>query len=145
MKRQARPFVVEIKKRPKGIAPKRSLWAGTDLAAATQAARSLELADADNAQAVQDVLETEPRTTNEHVSPRPDVNVASDRVDGAQSSAMVVVDDDVVPAVAEATNLPSPGKRRRRRSRIVAAGLPRGQRWKRRLPAVLLRWVKRGD
>lgn len=139
MKVQTRPFVVEVRKRRGAIGPKPSIWAGTDLATAARQVTSLEAPGQNEVSAVEDVSGEALTITDKDASSEPDVDVTTDGVGEARSGEVAVTDDDVVPVAAEVTDVPVRRPQRRSRSKAVAASLPRGQRWKRRLPEVLRR------
>lgn len=131
MRRQTRPFVVEVKKKRGDAARKQSIWGGIDLSAIA-------------AEAPERKPEVEAKLLDTKVIEQPftfeDVTVSP--------STMPLRDAQVVPdadtrdlehAPSEAASIeptrPKPSRRRRRN----AETLPRGQRWKRRLPKALRR------
>lgn len=144
MKRQTRPFVVEVKKRRGGLVGKRPIWAGTDLAAfAKDAAFSPEAPD--------QRAQLPGRYTPKDASSNTEEQDAQSH--GAETIVQAKYDFDVTKSDTEKDSAavraePAEGgsrriRRRCRLHRLAVADLPRGQRWKRRLPAVLMRHKKR--
>lgn len=146
MKRQTRPFVVEVKKRRGGSAGKRPIWAGIDLGGLaneeSSSAPVVDLPDHTRARIVSEPatsvieggnVQAQAAGRIEQRRDLPDAVRFDDGYDGEAVS--VVTADDILRRVS----------RRDRRHVDAVAALPRGQRWKRRLPAVLLRCGKRGS
>jgi hypothetical protein len=128
MKPQKRPFIVEI--RHKRGAPKRppSIWGDVDLAAAADAVRNEATARTNPADELSPALVTTPPTS---VAAQP-----SDIGDANAQVARAAPELPKAPAdlqAASQTKADAPARRRQRRERL----LPRGERWKRRLPEVL--------
>lgn len=133
--KQQRPFVVEIKQKRGLVKRPDSIWAGIDLAAISN---DVTTADTKGALA---------SATPQPVRPSEDVSLP------VFTTASVVPDDQHViapktsllqPSTAEDTPVPDaspapPGDRRSRRRKRwhKDVPLPRGERWKRRLPWVL--------
>ena len=136
MKRPTRPFVVEVKKKRGSPAKQRSIWGDLDLSAL----------------AAEPLVAT--KLTSEPVGNDPDPAVKVDRAHNAGSAIESPSEDRDAYAIADAnhaeaqraevetegaveepTRLPRKRVRRRRDEPI----LPRGQRWKRRLPKALRR------
>ncbi len=135
MKRPTRPFVVEVKKKRGSLAKPRSIWGDLDLSA---------LAD-------EPLAATE--LTSEPVGNDRDPAVKVDRARNGGSAIESPSEDRDAYAIADATYAEAqhaevetegaveeptrpPRKRVRRRDEPI---LPRGQRWKRRLPKALRR------
>ncbi|MBN9039193.1 MAG: hypothetical protein J0H53_24275 [Rhizobiales bacterium] len=135
MKRPTRPFVVEVKKKRGSPAKQRSIWGDLDLSAL----------------AAEPLVAT--KLTSEPVGNDPDPAVKVDRARNAGSTIESPSEDGDAYAIADANHAEaqraefetegvveeptrSPRKRVRRRDEPI---LPRGQRWKRRLPKALRR------
>lgn len=137
MKRPTRPFVVEVKKKRGGPVKQRSIWGDLDLS----------------------VLSNDKLAVTELISERagndrdPDPAVEVDRASGTVFAIETSSEDGDVQVLANANHAElhptaaeteaaadeparSPRKRVRRRGE---PNLPRGQRWKRRLPKALRR------
>jgi hypothetical protein len=128
MKPQKRPFVIEI--RQKRGAPKRpaSIWSDVDLAGAADAVRNEATARTNPADELGPARVTTPRKS---VPAQP-----SDVGDANAQVARAAPELPKAPADLQAapqTKADEPARRRQRRGLL----LPRGERWKRRLPAVL--------
>ena len=137
MKRPTRPFVVEVKKKRGSPAKPRSLWGDLDLSALA----------ADPSAATE--LTSQPVGTDRD----PELAVEIDRATGTAPSIDTPSEDADANAVADA-NLAGPHPAevatggavdeparspRRRVRRRKEPDLPRGQRWKRRLPKAVRR------
>lgn len=137
MRRPARPFVVEVKKKRGNLAKRHSIWGDLDLAAV--AGDPLRDPPGDS----------EPATRGREVDPV----LAVDRVHACEAGAEATSKGEerdsvgVGPQVGEhggasvakdAAEEPA-GQSRKRVRRGDEPTLPRGQRWKRRLPKVLRR------
>jgi hypothetical protein len=137
MKRPARPFVVEVKKKRGNLAKRNSIWGDLDLSAIA-------------GDALRDpVSNPEPPSGRHEISPVP----AVDRVDVLVAGREVYSvgeerhSDDVGREVGEQSGVGAPAdaaeeparRSRKHVSRRDEPTLPRGQRWKRRLPKVLRR------
>ncbi|MGE0232439.1 MAG: hypothetical protein AB7O39_17230 [Flavobacteriaceae bacterium] len=137
MKRPTRPFVVEVKKKRGGPVKQRSIWGDLDLSVLS-----------DDTLAVTELISE--RAGNDR---DPDPAVEVDRASGSGFTTETRSEDDHAHAIADASNAElhpnaaetegvaeeparSPRKRVRRRGERT---LPRGQRWKRRLPKALRR------
>ncbi|MCO6392532.1 hypothetical protein GTW25_16020 [Aliihoeflea aestuarii] len=136
MRRPTRPFVVEVKKKRGSFANRRSIWGDLDLSVI--AADPLAVAEG--------ILE--PAGDRD-----PDPVVEVNRANNSESAIDAPSDDGDAHAVADATHAeahptdvvtegaaeePARSSRKRARRRDEPA-LPRGQRWKRRLPKALRR------
>jgi hypothetical protein len=135
MKRPTRPFVVEVKKKRGSPAKPQSIWGDLDLSAlAAEPLAATEL-------------------TSEPVGNDPDLSVKVDRARNASSAIESPSEDRDAHVIADANHTEAqraevetegaveeptrpPRKRVRRRDEPI---LPRGQRWKRRLPKALRR------
>jgi hypothetical protein len=137
MKRPARPFVVEVKKKRGNLAKPRSIWGDLDLAAIAGDPLRDPAGD------------PEPATRRHEVDPK----LAGDQVDACEAGSETTSNgqqrDSVdagpqvgEPGAADATKdaAEQPARQWRKRvKRREEPALPRGQRWKRRLPKVLRR------
>jgi hypothetical protein len=128
MRRQSRPFIVEVKKKRGEITRQRSIWGKLDLAAiGTETAR--ELAESE--------LLAEPVTAIDVVL-RPDHTLPSTPVPELPVSEMI---QNAGPSNIEngpaAPDMVGPPQHVSRKRRKGAKTLPRGERWKRRLPKAL--------
>jgi hypothetical protein len=128
MRRQSRPFIVEVKKKRGDLTRQRSIWGKLDLAAiGAETARDLAKSEplAPPVTAIDVVLrphQTLPST------PVPELPV----LEVIQSAGPSHV--EARPAATEMVGQPQPVSPKRRKT---AEPLPRGERWKRRLPKVL--------
>ncbi|UVK48187.1 hypothetical protein BPNPMPFG_007507 (plasmid) [Mesorhizobium sp. AR07] len=135
MRQPQRPFVVEIKQKRGLLKRPQSVWAGIDLAAIAN-----EVAEAKTEGAI--AKATPPPTFPEDVRPQPMLTTGeavSDAKDGivpdGSSPKPLAVEEAPMP---EASNAQAGGRRTRKLKRWHKdVTLPRGQRWKRRLPWVL--------
>lgn len=131
MRRQTRPFVVEVKKKRGDTVRKQSIWGGLDLSAiAAETTERLEEVESQRSQETQEKAIEPPKSK--------DVTVSASTM--ALPEAQIDPDIDVhdlehEPTEEAAIEQASPKVSRRRRG--SAETLPRGQRWKRRLPEVL--------
>lgn len=129
MKRQTRPFLVEVKKKRGDAARKQSIWGGLDLSAiaaeAPERMPEVELQRLD-AKVIEQPSISEDVTITPSTMPMLDAQIVAD-VDTA--------DLEHTPSGAASIE-PARPKLSRRRHRS-AETFPRGQRWKRRLPKVL--------
>lgn len=145
MKRQTRPVVVEVKKRRGGVPGKRPIWEGIDLAAvANEVTPSAH--DVVMPAQIPALDATEPGVPvseggDVRAQPAPTIAEREDPSAAVRFGA----GDDVGPVPVELEENTQKRRRRSRRNWDIVSTLPRGQRWKRRLPAVLLRRTKRGD
>lgn len=130
MKRQSRPFIVEVKKKRGESARQRSIWGNLDLAAI----------DAETARELTKIKSPMVPVTTINLAPKADLSQPatpsreppiSEIIEEATLSA--VEPEPAVPLMAEEP-LRNQLSRKRRKS---AEHLPRGERWKRRLPQVL--------
>lgn len=131
MRRQPRPFVVEVKKKKRGDAARKpSIWGGLDLSAIA-------------AEATERVPAIEPRHSEKKaIEPPAPENETVPPSTIASSEAQIDPDidtRDVEHAPSEVADIDPAGAKRFRRRRGSAETLPRGQQWKRRLPEVLRR------
>ncbi|MBZ9798794.1 hypothetical protein [Mesorhizobium sp. ES1-4] len=136
MKQQQRPFVVEIKQKRGLVKRPESIWAGIDLAAIAN--------DIAEAKAQVPIAEAAARTIfpTEDVPSRPMVAVGEA---GLNSKHVIMpnvshaepptVEEAIVPEASKAPTGDNRSRRKKRRQKDVP--LPRGERWKRRLPWVL--------
>ncbi|MER8440412.1 hypothetical protein NKH36_31165 [Mesorhizobium sp. M1312] len=134
MRQQQRPFVVEIKQKRGLVKRPQSIWGGIDLASI---ANEVAEAKTDGVTA-----EAPPPIFPEDVRPQP---MLATRVAVSDAKDVTVCDGSLPkpPTVeeapmAEASNAQAGGRRTRKTKRWQKdIPLPRGQRWKRRLPWVL--------
>ncbi|KAB2952764.1 MAG: hypothetical protein F9K19_16950 [Rhizobiaceae bacterium] len=128
MRRQIRPFVVEVKKKRGNAVWKQSIWGGLDLSVIA-------------AETTEKLQEVEPRQLQENAIEPPaleDVTVSA----SGTALPTTQVDQDIdgchtQHAPSDEVNVEEVRPRASRRRREGAETLPRGERWKRRLPAVL--------
>jgi hypothetical protein len=130
MRRQSRPFIVEVKKKRGELTRQRSIWGKLDLAA-IGAETARELAESE--------LQPAPATAID-VALRPDQTLPSTPVlelpvlEVIQSAGPSHVEArPAAPEIVGQSQHVSPKRRK------AAEPLPRGERWKRRLPKVLRR------
>lgn len=128
MRRQSRPFIVEVKKKRGELTRQRSIWGKLDLAAiGAETARELAKSE----------LLAAPVTAID-VALRPDQTPPSTPALELPVSEMIQSsgpsDVEAEPAATEMVGQPKPVSRKRRKG---AKPLPRGERWKRRLPKAL--------
>ncbi|UVK49022.1 hypothetical protein BPNPMPFG_006688 (plasmid) [Mesorhizobium sp. AR07] len=135
MRQPQRPFVVEIKQKRGLVKRPQSIWGGIDLAAIAN-----DVAEAKAEAAIAKAV-SQP-TFPEDVPPQP-MLTTGETVSDAKG---VTVPDESLPkpptveeaAMPEASNAQTEGRRTRKLKRWQKdVPLPRGQRWKRRLPWVL--------
>lgn len=130
MKRQTRPFVVEVKRKRGDATRKQSIWGRLDLSAIT-------------AETAERLEEIEPRQLQEKAAElAASEDVAASTSATALPTAQIDQGDDVSDlqvAPTEEANIEQVHPRTPRMRRGGAETLPRGQRWKRRLPKVLRR------
>jgi hypothetical protein len=127
MRRQSRPFIVEVKKKRGELTRQRSIWGKLDLAA-IGAETARELAESEmQAAAVTAIDVLRPGQTLPS-TPVPELPV-SEKIQSAGPS-----DVEPGPAAAEMVGQPQHVSPKRRKA---AEPLPHGERWKRRLPKVL--------
>ncbi|WP_011578618.1 MULTISPECIES: hypothetical protein [Chelativorans] len=129
MRRQVRPFVVEVKKKRGDQARKRSIWGGLDLSVVA-------------AETVASIAEMKPQQRQVEAIERP--STSGNSIVSIPAMTMPQIDQDVGTRDLELERADEPpgGEERqivvwKRRGRVEA--LPRGQKWKRRLPKVLRR------
>jgi hypothetical protein len=130
MRRQSRPFIVEVKKKRGELTRQRSIWGKLDLAAiGAETARDLAESEllAAPATAVDVILRPDQTLP---LTPAPELLV-SEVIKSAHPS-----DVEAGPAAPEMVGQPQNVSPKRRKA---AEPLPRGERWKRRLPKVLRR------
>lgn len=135
MRQPQRPFVVEIKQKRGLVKRPQSIWGGIDLAAIAN-----EVAEAKTEGAIAEA--TPQPTFPEDVRPQPMLTTG----ETASDAKGVIVPDVSIPQpptveeapMPEASNAQTRGRRTRKLKRWQKdVPLPRGQRWKRRLPWVL--------
>lgn len=137
MKRQTRPFVVEVRKRRAGPAAKPSIWAGIDLGRIEKEVDAAEVAvDRSGERPASNMPERVRSVMEEMVVEAQAAGVVEPSLDRAVGA---LLDDD---DGARGDLVQRSSRRDRRRVDAVEA-LPRGQRWMRRLPAVLLQRKRR--
>lgn len=129
MKRQSRPFIVEVKKKRGESARQRSIWGNLDLAAiGAETARELTRDEAPVEPA--GITDSEPKQELSQLST------------SFQELSAPEIAEDAGPAGVEheAAEVEEPHRNRlsRRRQKDVES-LPRAERWKRRLPKVFRR------
>lgn len=125
MRRQTRPFVVEVKKKRGDQARKRSIWGGLDLSAIA-------------AETTMNIEEIEPLHSETKAVERPSTSETTSAV--ALPTAKIdpgVGVRDLEDEPSEEANIEQARPKASRRRRGSAETLARGQRWKRRLPEVL--------
>lgn len=132
MKRQSRPFIVEVKKKRGASARQRSIWGNLDLAA---------ISAETTREPAKDEGPVEPAGTTDH-EPKQDLSQPSTPVQELPAPEIVEQADPagVVPEAGIAAKAEEPHRNRlSRRRRKDVESLPRAERWKRRLPKVLRR------
>jgi len=130
MRQPQRPFVVEFKQKRGLVKRPQSIWGGIDLAAIAN-----EVAEVKTEGAIAEA--TPPPTFSEDArsQPVPTTVEAGVIVPDGSSPKPLAVEDALVP---EALDAQTGGRRTRKLKRWQKdVPLPRGQRWKRRLPWVL--------
>jgi hypothetical protein len=128
MRRQSRRFIVEVKKKRGEITRQRSIWGKLDLAA-IGAETARELAEGEPLAAPVTAIDVVLRPDHTLPStPVPELPV-SEVIQSAGPS-----DVEAEPAAIEMVGQPKPVSRKRRKGGNT---LPRGERWKRRLPKAL--------
>ncbi len=127
MRRQIRPFIVEVKKKRGDQARKRSIWDEPDLSAiGAETTKKLEKIEPQQAEAIERPSILEDATVSKSTMAL--LTVQIDQGVGARDLQHKPSDEANIEQVR-----PRASRRRRRSAEI----LPRGQRWKRRLPEVL--------
>jgi len=130
MKRQPRPFVVEVRKKRGDAARKQSIWAGLDLSAIA-------------AETTERLKEVEPQ----HPENKAIEQLATEDVTDS-TSTLAVLNAQINPDIdmrdlqhelTEEAAIERANPKASRRRRGSDETLSRGQRWKRRLPEVLRR------
>ncbi|QND62005.1 hypothetical protein BPNPMPFG_007382 (plasmid) [Mesorhizobium sp. AR07] len=136
MRQQKRPFVVEIKQKRGLVKRPQSIWGGIDLATI-----SSEVAEAKTEDAIAEAT-PQPIFPGEDVRSEPMLAIGEAESDVKH----VITPDAALPEpptveeapVPEASNAPGGDRQTRRKKRWQDdVPLPRGERWKRRLPWVL--------
>jgi hypothetical protein len=128
LRRQSRPFIVEVKKKRGEITRRRSIWGKLDLTA-IGAETARKLAESEPLAAPATAIEGSVRPDQAlRSTPVPELPV-SEVIQSAGPSHV-----EAGPAAPEMVGQPKPVSRKRRRG---AKPLPRGERWKRRLPKAL--------
>ncbi|MEP9390009.1 hypothetical protein [Mesorhizobium sp. KR9-304] len=130
MKRQSRPFIVEVKKKRGESARQHSIWGNLDLAAI----------GAETAWELTKIEAPVVPVTAIDATPKPDFSQPSTSSQPLSVSEIIpdaglsgVEPEPAAPLMAEEP----PRNQLSRRRRMSAEHLPRGERWKRRLPKVL--------
>jgi hypothetical protein len=130
MRRQSRPFIVEVKKKRGELTRQRSIWGKLDLAA-IGAETARELAESELPAAPTTAIDVVLRPDQTlPLTPVPEFPV-SEVIQSAGPS-----DVETGPAATEMVGQPKPVSRKRRKA---VEPFSRGERWKRRLPKVLRR------
>jgi hypothetical protein len=130
MRRQSRAFIVEVKKKRGELTRQRSIWGKLDLAA-IGAETAGELAESEPLAAP--VIATD-------VALRPDQTLPSTPVpEFSVSEVIQSAGPSTVESEPAATDMVGQLQHVSRKRRKAAESLPRGERWKRRLPKVLRR------
>ncbi|WP_292537126.1 hypothetical protein [Mesorhizobium sp.] len=137
MKQQKRPFVVEIKQKRGLVKRLQSIWGGIDLAAIAN-----DVAEATTEGAIAEAKPQPIFSGGEDIrsQPIPTTGEALSEVKHVIMPDASVAEPPTVEEgrVAEALNAPAGVRRTRRKKRSQEdVRLPRGERWKRRLPWVL--------
>ena len=135
MRRPARPFVVEVKKKRGNVAKRHLIWGDLDLAVIANDLSSA-VADAAGPVVPQDVMESEATIARA----RPDEvaeTAISAKSDSLQDCEREQVEQPPAVAMTEVTEQHPAATSRRWASRRNEKTWPRGQRWKRRLPKAL--------
>jgi hypothetical protein len=128
MRRQSRSFIVEVKKKRGELTRQRSIWGRLDLAAiGSETARELAKSEllAAPATAIDNALRPDQTLPSTPVPELPVLEVIQSTVPPHVEAG---------PASTEMVGQPKPVSRKRRKG---AKPLPRGERWKRRLPKAL--------
>ena len=130
MKRQSRPFIVEVKKKRGESARQRSIWGNLDLAAI----------DAETARELTKIEAPVVPVTTINLAPKPDLSQPS--TSSREPPVSEIIEDATLSAVEPEPAAPlmaeePPRNQLSRKRRKSAEHLPRGERWKRRLPKVL--------
>jgi hypothetical protein len=128
MRRQSRPFIVEVKKKRGELTRQRSIWGKLDLAAiGTETAKEL---------AKSELLTASVTAIN--VALRPDQTLPSTPVSNLPVPEMIQsAGPSTVESGPAATDMVGQPHRVSRKRRKAGEPLPRGERWKRRLPKAL--------
>ena len=135
MRRPARPFVVEVKKKRGNVAKRHLIWGDLDLAVIANDLSSA-VADAAGPVVPQDVME--PEATIARARPDEVAETAiSAKSDSLQDCERAQVDQPPAVAMMEVNEQHQAVASRRWASRRNEKTWPRGQRWKRRLPKAL--------
>lgn len=132
MRRQSRPFIVEVKKKRGDLTRQRSIWGKLDLAAigAQTAQEPAEIEQLQVQHSKHDV-----RSKLGHAIPsKPATELPSAEIN--QSVGLPNLEAQPADRRTDERVPPQGTSRKRRKS---AESLPRGQRWKRRLPKLLRR------
>ena len=129
MKRQSRPFIVEVKKKRGESARQRLIWGNLDLAAI----------DAETARELTKIEAPVVPVTTINLAPKPDLSQPS--TSSREPPVSEIIEDATLSAVEPEPAAPlmaeEPRNQLSRKRRKSAEYLPRGERWKRRLPKVL--------
>ena len=135
MGRPARPFVVEVKKKRGNVAKRRAIWGDLDLAV-IEKGQSSGVADAVEQEIQQDVMEDDVTTARAQPDKVAETAISAES-DALQDCEKELVDQRPAVAMTEVPEQPPAATSRRWASRRDEKTLPRGQRWKRRLPKAL--------
>lgn len=136
MKRPTRPFVVEVKKKRGSAAKKRSIWGDLDLSAA--AADTSNVFESKEVPAGNDT-DAEPVGVNDHSGDSEASIVTNVDSDGPALADEAQETSDLREIEAGNDIASSTQLSRTRSKHQDEPSLPRGQRWKRRLPKILRR------
>jgi hypothetical protein len=136
MKRPTRPFVVEVKKKRGSPAKRQSIWGDLDLSVLTEDPLAVTALISEPAGNDRD---PDPAVEVERVSDTGSaIEIPSD--DGDAHTLAYAINAEARPADAETDAAAEPARSPRKRvGRRDEPTLPRGQRWKRRLPKALRR------
>lgn len=137
MRRPARPFVVEVKKKRGNVAKRHSIWGDLDLAIIASE-RSSAVADAAEPEPPQDVMGPEVAIARAQLGEVQEMAISAES-DALQDCEAKQVDQPPTVAMPKVTEQQPAATSRRWASRRHNKTLPRGQRWKRRLPKALHR------
>lgn len=135
MRRPARPFVVEVKKKRGNVAKRHSIWGDLDLAVIAND-QSSGVADAAAPELPQHVMEPEGTIARAQRDEVAETAVLA-KSDSLQDCEKELIDQRPAVAMTEVTEQQAAATSRRWASRRNEKILPRGQRWKRRLPKAL--------
>jgi hypothetical protein len=142
VKREIRPFVVEVKKKRGVSIRKGSIWAGTDLSAIARETAAPSMVAHQKESVPHRMGKAETTILDEQLVCARSLEATVGEGSGAQDTSV----DGEVEGAAKATPVEAPAvppltTRRKRKFRwsVSVDALPREERWKRRLPKVLRR------